>query len=410
MGPFTLTAIPLIIIAIAIGCALRYIGFGTDAKNMRLWKSVGPVVAIAILGSIIGYTIGMSRLHQKEFINYRLLSIEHQEEWTTHETRTETYYTGSGKNRTSHTRTVHYTQRHGPYFTGRDEMGEKYNIGQDNYIRWRMVWPNERKTGHHKGSASGFDRAISGDIFECNWPHTFETVYPGFSIGSYENRIRASSNTAFHFKEPTKELVAKYPRPADQGNPNPIINYGSAYSPTPNDQLVLMRANASLGCGSQVHCLFMMFDATTSTPSIVDDVLSAWQGVNKNELVSFMGIDPTTKKVSWVKVESWQDNTKIHGTLSDAFLGKEFKASEVSATLMSIVPREWKRKRFRDFGYIKVSLSTGGEVFSVISWLIAIVYGSIAIWLFSQAKDDYGWSSYGRSTRGMGYRNFRGRW
>ena len=107
--------------------------------------------------------------------------------------------------------------------------------------------------------------------------------------------------------------------------------------------------------------------------NIINDVLSAWQGVNKNELVTFIGIDKITKKMSWIKVESWMDNTQIHGFISDALLEKDFNSKILSDALIKHVPKYWIKKDFRDFDYLSISISLWVVVGVIIFQIIANV-------------------------------------
>ena len=352
-------------------------------NTMAIGYSLLACLVIGFIGSAIGYSVGMSKMNQKEFINSRIIRIEHQEEWTTHETRTETYTTGSGKNQRTHTRVIHYTQHHGPYFTAFSEDDRSISIGENSYSLWRNRWASERKTGEHRGSSAFFDRSITGGIFECTWPRTFDTIYPYSRISSYKNKIRASDQSLFKFKEPTKELLALYPRPADTGNMNPLISYAPGVSFSEQDQLMIMRLNAELGCSKQVHCLFVFFEASKHSQDVESDVLSAWQGVNKNELVTFIGVD--SGKASWVKVESWMDNTIIHGMISDELLGKPLSVTLFKDSLEKLVPKYWQRKRFRDFDYLQIHLGKGCFIVAAIFWIISI---AVPIWVVVMIKSN----------------------
>lgn len=387
MSVIAFIIVPLVILALTAIAAVMVLGI----NNMEtLGKCLGPTAGIIIVGSAIGYGVGTANMRHREFINYRVMSVEHQEKWTTEESYTVTIHDGYDKdgNEKTHTETRYRTDTHGPYWYANDELGGAESIDESEYEQWKKLWGNEAKTGEHKGSAAGFDRAITGGIFESRWNHEFDTIYPSHHIGTYINKIRASKYSSFKFQQPTQQLIERYPRPADHNDPRPILNYGASISITEADQMSLMRTNANLGCGYQVHNLFLLFDGSKTTPSVVDEVLSAWQGPNKNELVVFMGIDPTTKKATWVKVESWMDNTKIHGTLADAFLGKEFSGKMASEILGRVVPLEWKRKRFRDFDYIRIELSSDGYVTAGVFWFLAILWtvGSI-IYLRHEDRD-----------------------
>ena len=118
----------------------------------------------------------------------------------------------------------------------------------------------------------------------------------------------------------------------------------------------MRRTNAFLGNRYQIHPIYMLFDSTVGM-SIVDDIISAWEGPNKNELVVFVGVEKDSKKMSWIKVESWMDDTTINGCITDLLLNKPFVARTLSNALRETVPTKWHRKKFADFDYLELEIS-----------------------------------------------------
>jgi hypothetical protein len=225
--------------------------------------------------------------------------------------------------------------------------------------------------GMHRGSSANFDRKIDGPIFECNWNKSFDTIYPCSDVHSYVNKVRASKFSVMRFKEADEALKAKYPSPANTKNTSAIIDYGSSFSFSGSDIIKLRRMNANLGSRHQIHCMFVLFDASKNGVDSVNDVLSAWQGTNKNELVTFIGV--TGGGVVWVKVESWMDNTTIHGMVSDQLLNQKLTSDLLVSTMDNLVPKYWHRKEFADFDYLRVEVSIGGVIFSVIGHIVVAV-------------------------------------
>jgi hypothetical protein len=164
-------------------------------------------------------------------------------------------------------------------------------------------------------------------------------------------------------------LKKKYPRPADLGDGNAIISYGPAINY--KDSMLLRQTNAYLGKSCQIHCMALLFGPDYNR-FVIDDILSAWQGPNMNELVMFIGLD-TNNQVSWCDVQSWSDNTTIHAELRTKIVNmKKFDSTELSKIWLSEIPKYWHRKDFKkEFDYIKVPIS--------IRWfLIAAVLGVMA--------------------------------
>jgi hypothetical protein len=223
---------------------------------------------------------------------------------------------------------------------------------------------------------------------ECFWPNTFETTYPKSDIRKYTNKVRMS-DSVFKGKEATKQQKERFPRPADKGNASPVFVYGGVglYD---DESLFLKRINASLGSSKQIHTILMVF-GKDEPRSVVDDVLTAWQGPNKNELVTFVSVDG--KDVRWVEVHSWMDNTALHAMLRDEIAGEPFSIMRYGELLRKYVPSMWVRKKFTPLNeYLRVPIPAGYVV-----WAIVL---SIAVGIGSY----FGISRFLAPTRGYGYR------
>jgi hypothetical protein len=334
----------------------------------------------------------------QEVWNFKVVGIKHEMEWTEREQRsrqvpcgTETYYTGTGRDRQSHTRTkyrteyYYVTEHYGPYWKARDEYNKEFHISQSAYNYWKNVWKNEKQTGMHKGSSAGWERKIDGPIFACSWPNTFETIYPDVSIHSYVNKIRVS-NSVLRFGTPTKEQLAMYPRPVDIGNTSPFVSYDGVYRISGDDLLFLSRVNALLGFKKEIHTILVLFGKDKDR-GVVDDVLTAWGGPNKNELVTFMSLDGN--KIRWVEVHSWMDNTTLHARLRDELAGTNFTVRRYGELIMQYAPTLWWRKDFTPINeYLKVDVSPWW-MFSGIMLSIAFCVGAFFIIDRNMVIDDW---------------------
>lgn len=333
-----------------------------EGNNKNLQKFIlSSIVSWIICGliSVIAWQTGTSHMRFKEVWNMKITSIRHEMQWTTEET--ETYEEKVGEdaegNTIYETRIRYYTEKHGPYWYKITEYDTYIPIPETEYENWKNIWKNSKQTSVNKGSAAFGDRSIDGPIFECNWPGTFESIFPFSEIHIYVNKVRASDGTIMKYGEPSKELLNKYPRPSDQNNMEPVINYCSYNI----DSISIKRANAELGPSYEIHALFILFDVSETGLDIVNDIMRAWQGPNKNELVTFIGLDNGVAK--WVKVESWMDNTTIHGMMADCLMNKKITGEFLSKNLLNLVPKYWKRKHFSDWDYLEITIKP------VIRWL-----------------------------------------
>ena len=367
--------------------------FMMDLQHICLFVGIGLILSYLI--AFGGYRIGTSHSRFQEVWNQRGMTMKYEERWTTHETRTETYTTGSGKNSRTHTRTIHYTETHGPYWTLYTEDGNSRRIDASVYNHQKTIWKNESHIGTHRGSSAGFDRAITGQIYEIRWDNQLNTIYPVADLHTYVNKVRASSNSILKLAKPTKALLDRYPLPSSVGDVNPIINYSGVGFLNDKDYLFIRQVNASLGMRHQIHGMFVIVNANEGM-GVVNDILSAWQGTNKNELVVFLGVEKGSKKISWVKCESWLDNTTIYGYIVDELLNNDISGELLGNALLKHVPRNWKRKHFHDFEYLQIDISKGGVIFCVIGWLVLYVVMVIVLY-----KNEENYGSYTRHYNGF---------
>jgi hypothetical protein len=348
---------------------------------------VGIIFAINLAITGISFIGASFSSYYNEIWNYKGVEVEYQMQWTTHETETykeacgteRVYSRKDSKGRSQYTtrtkyvtKTRHFTRKHGPYWFLKDENGDSTTIDESLYIKWKNIWNNEKQIGCHKGSSAGFDRSIDGPVFSCRWDNSFEKIMPLSSIHKYKNKVRASKYSVMKFKSADEALQKQYPRPADEGNSTPVFLYGAPVSISSDDILILARTNAFLGARHQIHTILILFDSSQSM-EVVSDIMNAWQGPNKNELITFAGIDKETKKVNWVKVESWLDNTTINGYITDSILGQDFNCKLYSDTLKTVVPKYWFRKEFKDFDYLNIETPTYISVIVIVLQLITAI-------------------------------------
>lgn len=317
--------------------------------------TAGMIIVFGSIFSLLFYWQGTAHVMHNEVWNYKIVEVQHWEEWTTEESYTESYACGtdSDGNTKYCTRRVYYTAYHGPYWYAIDQYGKTHSIDKLEYNKWRRAWGTEKKKGFNKGSSDWPDPVIDGNIYSCNWTGEFEEMFTWHSIHSYENRIR-SSHSVFKTIETTEETISKWPRPADNHDANPIHSIGVNISG--EDQLFMQRINCLLGPVHEVHTLFYVFDSSKYSSGVIEEILSAWDGPNKNELCVFIGIDKN-KVINWISVESWADNTQFHAMIENNFLNNRLIFRELGGYIRDNIGGNWQRKSFEDFEYIQIKIS-----------------------------------------------------
>lgn len=314
-----------------------------------------------------------SKTRFNEVLNYKIVSVEHWEQWTTRESRTERYACGTDSDGDTKycTRTVYYTETHGPYWYANDNLGNRRNITSGDYAKWSSFWANQAHIKINRGTASSMHRAITGKVFQSIWDNKFETIFPYHRRGTYVNKIRAS-DSSLNRDIATEAIKERFPRPADTVNYfNPIVNY-SDFPVKSEDQLLLRRINAKFGVQYQIHVLVLLFDANEDGQFIVQNVLNAWNGTNKNELAIFIGLQGS--EVKWAETHSWSDSAIVHSLIDrEVRRIEEFSFSEVARIVEKNVKKNWKRKSFSDFDYLQVRIHFGWIIGAYIATLIVSI-------------------------------------
>jgi hypothetical protein len=351
--------------------------------------AIGITIVIGLLINGVIYWGATSKVNFKEVWNYKINQVEYYEDWNEkvscrhphYVTKTRTVTSTDSKGKVHYT-TETYLEQHGyehaydvdyhpKQWYALDEYGDYNNIEESAYLNWKNIWGQSVFKDMHRSF-----HTKDGDMYYSVWTGKFENMFPWSSIRSYENRVRVS-NSVFNYGEATKEQLARFPRPADENNVSPIISYGIACSD--KDILLIRRVNAELGRSKRVHNLILLFDSSKDSMGVVNDVLTAWKGPNKNELVTFIGMDEN-RKIKWCDVQSWCDDTTIHAAVRNKVIEiDKFDSAKMANILLTEVPQYWNKKDFRDFSYLRISINFGWFILAFVLNVAASVVMIIVV-------------------------------
>lgn len=350
---------------------------------------LGATIIVSLLASGLSYFIGTRQDYYAEVWNYKVNAVRYYEDWDEEvpcrhphyvtKTRTVTKTDSKGN---SYTDTETYTEQDGwehPYdvdyhprhWEALTEYGNERSISCEAYGAWKQSWANEHFVDMHRSYHSK-----DGDMYESNWTRDFDRMFPMEHTQNYKNKVRVS-NSVFNYPEVSKEVQKKYWRPADKGYTNGVLSYdGTAF--TQAEDMVIRRCNAQLGPSSKIHVLVMLWNAETSS-DIMNDVLAAWRGPNKNELVIAISVDGQ-RNVKWTQCYSWCDDTTIHSMVRQHVndMGK-LDFNKMKEVLLADVPKYWQKKDFREFEYIKNPLPWWCYLIAIVLSVGASVGGGIVI-------------------------------
>jgi hypothetical protein len=332
-------------------------------------------IFVCYITSGLIYLGATSKANFNEVWNYRITQLQYYEAWNekvscSHPIYHTATHIDSKGNITTTTTIVGYQHPydvdfHPEYWSAIDEYGNGHGSLEETYVNWKVFWKNE-----HFRDLNRHYHSKNGNMYYTDWPKTFDTIFPYSEIRTYENRVRVS-NSVFNYGEPTKEQLVRFPRPADLGNTCPIISYGPKFSEI--EEALMRKVNADLGVNKKVHNLILLFDTSADSMSVVSDVLTAWKGTNKNELVIFVGVD-VNRNVVWCDVQSWVDNTEIHAIIRDKVITmKTFDFNKMASILLEEVPQYWVKKDFRVFSYISIPISMGWFITASVLFIVECI-------------------------------------
>ena len=309
-----------------------------------------------------------------EYLSYHYTKIRHEDEWNERVwvTKNRTVTDSKGKTHTE-TYRVQETKYHPEKWYGYLNDGSERRLYSNEYNSIKTLWNvPEQFIDMHRDYYT-----IDGDAQEYKWDNKQYTIKTYVKEHHYCNKI-IGTESAFKFNEikseEAKELgLYNYPE-IKNNEQNPIIGFNRFVKA--NDIKQFKRLNAFYGYRKQISFYLLIYPNMSA--SIVEDQRSYWQGGNKNEFIICVGVDSLTNQVQWAQCFSWLDDITIEVQCRD-FINNQNKLdiSDLSKWLENHLYL-WKRKEFKDFNYLNVSLKDNQEI--TILWTVIII--SILIGIF----------------------------
>lgn len=195
---------------------------------------------------------------------------------------------------------------------------------------------------------------------------------------SYKNKIRCS-NSIFKFEkislEKANELgLVDYPE--IWGYDAPAILSNDFAVPYHADDL-FRKFNAGIAPGRQMRLFILLFDWQRGI-GISELQRAFWQGGNKNEFVICIGVD-ASMDVHWAKAFSWSDEQQVEVEVAQELMNRKHLDWEHLYHWLENNVSRWKRKEFKDFNYIHVSLPLQyllGTLF------LSLLENALLLWIF----------------------------
>lgn len=300
--------------------------------------------------------------------------------------KTETYTTGFGKNRQTHTRRVfsHWSPRtrwHSEYFVAYSNIGASFNINGNKYSNWKQEWNNEKGVAGDRSTMEHGSRQIGGDPLDYIITCPQGIVEPINTKQSVVNRLK-SAKSVFNFiqvSDEIKKTLFAYPNSDSPFNSNRVL--GTAKSKIPIKQWDIL--NAKLGPSKKVNLIIIGFDS--SDQMLAEYQRSHWLGGKKNDLILTYG-------KGWSKVFGWSDSDILKKELETLLLRHTIDES-ILPEIEALVTNGYEKTNWHKFDHLTIEPS-GWAWFWF--WVVMILVQS-GLWVFFHMNDvDKCSNNYGR--------------
>lgn len=354
--------------------------------NWQEWLG-GTAVAFVIAGIMHGIAV-FNMTDDIETWSGRITHACHFPQWVEEYKvaiyKTETYTTGTGKNRQTHTRRVfsHYETRHdthsehwiaylsfGTYSEEKSIDLRSFNEIKSNF--GNVIENDGKQSSHHGGHFDGGDNNIYKAVNKTDY------VYPVTTIRRFENRIKAAPTLFSFAKVPTNAPVYNWPE-----NPN-WMHSDRLLGVVGVNPLEFDRMNARLGPHKRVNVIMVGFNSA-------DSMLGKWQeakwiGSKKNDIVLCYGFQGTN--VLWSYVFGWTEQAICKRNLETILLTKPINTDILPAIEKEIkatyIIKDWSK-----FDYITIEPPRWAFITLII--LMVLTQGGFWVWSIMNpfTKDD----------------------
>jgi hypothetical protein len=310
-----------------IGCAVAY----KIWKNKFVWwELVLPTVISFLFILLTKFTIETSMLSDTQYKGGVIVEARYYEYWSTwvskmcsQEYACGTYTTGSGKNRTTHTKyctryyDCSYCDTNSPYWEVYDNQGHSWRVSESEYNRLKAQWnatPEfvELNRSINRHGSCGQD----GDMYRIKWDGGMLSVESSTWESAYENHVQVSKSN-FDLRDVSKSEAKKYnlyDYPVVKGyNQKTILGLDSLtfleqnYKNGANKMFDYF--NGVYGSKRKIRVFVLLFYDKAFDVAIKQK--NYWDGGNKNEVVICIDVNKMTGKINWVYPFSWGENKRI---------------------------------------------------------------------------------------------------
>tara|TARA_R110000772_G_scaffold20466_2_gene56693 strand:- start:17570 stop:18778 length:1209 start_codon:yes stop_codon:yes gene_type:complete len=281
---------------------------------------------------------------------------------------------------------------HSERFYKVDNHGNSYEISESEYLRLK------EKMGNSTFKDLGRDyHSYDGDMYYTSYnglEKDFETIV---TEHRYENKPQVITNVFQYIEVDSFDLATyklfEYPEPSGRSRyyQKNILGYEDSRA-----EHRLQILNGRLGHSKEVKVFVVVFRNQPMQAGNLQE--NYWKGGNKNEVVITINIDDNGKP-TWCMPFSWSEKELFKINIRN-FVMEQEKLDLTSVVNYSYkeIESNYERKKFSDFDYLEVKLTTNQMIWLVITSIIVNILLSIFI-VMNDWED--GWRN------GYGYRGYK---
>lgn len=342
-------------------------------RHKVLWWEIIILLFISLLVGASFKWIATSHLSKDiEYWNTKFSRIEYYEKWDEwiQDTCSETTC-DDDNNCTTTTYDCSYKRTHYPRYTKIDHLGREYSSNKEEYLRLKSKMDNshfvDMNRDYYRTDGNMYYTTYSGRIedFECivsksryiNKPQTVPNIFQYIKVDDYD----------------IKEYgLFDYPNINSRNYQRHLLGYND-----PSAEHKLQILNGELGHIKEVKVFIIVFKNQPMTAGNLQE--SYWRGGNKNEVIITINIDDNNKP-TWCLPFSWSDRELFKLNIRNYVMDQnELNLSDIVDFSHREIESGYERKKFRDFDYLELELTTTQLIWLIIISIIVNVLVSLFI-------------------------------
>lgn len=371
-----------------IGVIILYVWF---RKETLWWETLIPLAGIAIFIMVFKFTAEHFMTSSEEYWSGYITKVEYYEPWNEyiHRTCTRTVSCGDNCTRTE-TYDCSYVRWHSEKWIIFDNNGFRFNVSKKYYD----YIVNKFGTGKTFIDMNRNYHTQDGDMYRTIWDGDKQKSEIITFTKNYENRVKVS-NSVFNFQDVSDEDFLEYGL-FDCPDVKGLKQKSLLGISDPKVERKLEILNGFLGKKKEVKVFIMVFNGQPEKAAELQE--SYLKGGNKNEFILCIGLDSNKVAADWVYPISWNTNKILNINVRDYVLEQDtLNLSKTVDFLYDEIDKNFVRKHFSEFSYLKVEL-TNGQLIAV--WIVSIIITILlCVWVVNNPFMDESEHYYGANKR-----------